>query len=148
MHRYKTAWYSIRPPVSTRDFQAVKLEASKGGLGRAQRAGAVAGATGREQRAGAEAGCRALEDGSGKEGEPKASGAERAGNIDHAASTVNHSEARHTRQAVDTGPALRFGGSKGGPGAEAGCRALEDGSGKEGEPSEWGGAGRQHRPCS
>ena len=119
MHRYKTAWYSIRPPVSTRDFQAVKLEASKGGLGRAQRAGAVAGATGREQRAGAEAGCPALEDGSGKEGEPKASGAERAGNIDHAASTVNHSEARHTRQAVDTGPALRFGGSKGGPGASA-----------------------------
>ena len=106
MHRYKTAWYSIRPPVSTRDFQAVKLEASKGGLGRAQRAGA-------------EAGCRALEDGSGKEGEPKASGAGRAGNIDHAASTVNHSEARHTRRAVDTGPALRFGGSKGGPGASA-----------------------------
>ena len=27
----------------------------------------------------------------------------------------------------------------------AGCRALEDGSGKEGE---WGGAGRQHRPYS
>ena len=74
-------------------FQAVKLEASKGGLGRA---GAVAGATGREQRAGAEAGCRALEDGSGKEGEPKASGAERAGNIDHAASTVNHSKAPRT----------------------------------------------------
>ena len=66
------------------------------GLGRAQRAGAVAGATG---RAGAEAGCRALEDGSGKEGEPKASGAERAGNIDHTAVTVNHSKARRTRQA-------------------------------------------------
>ena len=55
------------------------MEAPKGGLGRAQRAGAVAGATGRVWRAGAEAGCRALEDGSGKEGEPKASGAERAG---------------------------------------------------------------------
>ena len=115
-------------------FQAVKLEAPKGCLGRAQRAGAAAGATGRAQRARAEAGCRALEDGSGKEGEPKASGAERAGNIDHAAITVNHSEARRTRQAVDTGPALRFGGSKGEPGAKAGCRALEDGSGKEGEP--------------
>ena len=116
MHRYKTAWYSIRPPVSTRDFGDVsscEVGGFKGGPG------AVAGATGREQRAGAEAGCRALEDGSGKEGEPKASGAERAGNIDHAASTVNHSEARHTRQAVDTGPALRFGGSKGGPGASA-----------------------------
>ena len=61
------------------------MEAPKGGLGRAQRAGAVAGATG---RAGAEAGCRALEDGSGKAGEPKAgepkaSGVERVGNIDH-----------------------------------------------------------------
>ena len=43
---------------------------------------------GRAQRAGAEAGCRALEDGSGKEGEPKASGAERADNIDHTAITV------------------------------------------------------------
>ena len=30
MHRYKTAWYSIRPPVSTRDFQAVKLEGGWG----------------------------------------------------------------------------------------------------------------------
>ena len=71
MYRYKTAWHSIRPPfqlVTLETFQAVKLEAPKGGLGRAQRAGA-------------EAGCRALEDGSGKEGEPKASGAERAGNI-------------------------------------------------------------------
>ena len=64
-----------------------------------QRAGAVAGATGRAWRAGAEAGCRVLEDGSGKEGEPKASGAERAGNIDHTAVTVNHSKARRTRQA-------------------------------------------------
>ena len=61
-------------------FQAVKFGGSKGGLGRAQQAGA-------------EAGCRALEDGSGKEGEPKASGAERAGNIDHTAVTVNHSKA-------------------------------------------------------
>ena len=58
------------------------------------------------QRAGAEAGCRALEDGSGKEGEPKASGAERADNIDHTAITVNHSKARSTRQVVDTGLAL------------------------------------------
>ena len=123
-------------------FQAVKLEAPKGGLGRAQRAGA-------------EAGCRALEDGSGKEGEPKASGAERAGNIDHAAITVNHSEARRTRQAVDTGPALRFGGSKGGPGASA---ASWGGSGVPGvggrqwqrgrAEGEWGGAGRQHRSYS
>ena len=84
MHRYKTAWYSIRPPVSTRDFQAVKLEAPKGGLGRAQRAGA-------------EAGCRALEDGSGKEGEPKASGAERAGNINltHVYSYISFESATH-----------------------------------------------------
>ena len=71
-------------------FQAVKFGGSKGGPG------AVAGATGRAWRAGAEAGCRALEDGSGKEGEPKA---ERAGNIDHTAVTVNHSKARRTRQA-------------------------------------------------
>ena len=71
-------------------FQAVKLEAPKGGMG----------------RAGAVAGCRALEDGSGKEGEPKASGAERAGNIDLRAITVNHWKARRTRQVVDTGPAL------------------------------------------
>ena len=41
-----------------------------------------------------------------KEGEPKASGAERAGNIDHTAITVNHSKARRTRQVVDTGLAL------------------------------------------
>ena len=47
-----------------------------------------------------------LEDGSGKEGEPKASGTEWAGNIDHRAITVNHSKARRTRQVVDTGPAL------------------------------------------
>ena len=44
------SWYSIRPPVSTHDFgdasvQAVKFGGSKGDLGRAQRAGAVAGAT-------------------------------------------------------------------------------------------------------
>ena len=69
------------------------MEAPKGGLGRAQQSGAVAG-------------CRALEDGSGKEGEPKASGAEQAGNIDHRAITVNHSKARRTRQVVDTGLAL------------------------------------------
>ena len=36
----------------------------------------------------------------------RASGAERAGNIDHTAITVNHSKARRTRQVVDTGPAL------------------------------------------
>ena len=35
-----------------------------------------------------------------------ASGAERAGNIDHAAITVNYSKARRTRQMVDTGHAL------------------------------------------
>ena len=34
----------------------------------------------------------------------RASGAERAGNIDHTAITVNHSKARRTRQVVDTGP--------------------------------------------
>ena len=34
---------------------------------------------GERSELGLEAGCRALEDGSGKEGEPKASGAERAG---------------------------------------------------------------------
>ena len=45
-------------------------------------------------------------DGSGKEGEPKASGAERVGNRDPTAITVNHSKARRTRQVVDTGPAL------------------------------------------
>ena len=33
MHRYKTAWYSIRPLVSTHDFQAVKFGGSKGGPG-------------------------------------------------------------------------------------------------------------------
>ena len=47
----KTAWYSIRPPVSTHDFgDASSCEVwrlQKGGLGRAQRAGAVAGAMGR-----------------------------------------------------------------------------------------------------
>ena len=62
------------------------MEAPKGSLGRAKRAGAVAG-------------CRALEDGSGKEGEPKASGAEQAGNIDHTPITVNHSKARRTYKA-------------------------------------------------
>ena len=41
----------------------------------------------------------------GQEGEPKASGAERAGNIDHTAITVNHSKAQCTRQ-VDTVLAL------------------------------------------
>ena len=74
----------------------------------------------------------------------RASGAERAGNIDHTAITVNRWKARRTRQAVDTGPALKFGGSKGRAqrtGAEAG-----ESSGKEGE--RWGGAGRQHRPYS
>ena len=62
-------------------FQAVKFGGSKGGPGASA------------------AGYRALEDGSGKEGEPKVSGAERAGNIDHTANTVNHSKARRTRQA-------------------------------------------------
>ena len=45
---------------------------------------------------------------------------------------------------LETFQAVEFGGSKGGPGASwggRGCRALEDGSGKEGE---WGGAGRQY----
>ena len=63
MHRYKGTVFVHRFQLVTLEtFQAVKLEAPKGSLG----------------RAGAEAGCRALEDGSGKEGEPK-----RAGNIDH-----------------------------------------------------------------
>ena len=84
MHRYKGTVFVHRFQLVTLEtFQAVKLEAPKGSLGRAQRAGA-------------EAGCRALEDGSGKEGEPKASGAERAGTIDHTAVTV---KARRTRQA-------------------------------------------------
>ena len=100
MHRYKTAWYSIRPPVSTRDFQAVKLEAPRG-------PGASAASWGGSGCHGASAaGCRALEDGSGKEGEPKASGAERAGNIDHMYTAIYHSKARRTRQVVDTGLAL------------------------------------------
>ena len=43
------------------------------------------GATGRALQAGAEARCQALEDGSGKDGEQEASGAERAGNINHTA---------------------------------------------------------------
>ena len=44
--------------------------------------------------------------GSGKVGEPKASGAERAGNIDHMYTAIYHSKARRTRQVVDTGLAL------------------------------------------
>ena len=83
MHHYKNEWYGIRPPVSTHDFGDV----SSCEVWRLQR-GAWGGS-----------GCRALEDGSGKEGEPKASGAERAGNIDHTAVTVNNSKARRTRQA-------------------------------------------------
>ena len=79
--------------VSTHDFQSVKFGGSKGGPG------ASAASWGGSGCHGAKAGCRALEDGSGKEGEPKASGAERAGNIDHTAVTVNHSKARRTRQA-------------------------------------------------
>ena len=67
-------------------FQAVKFGGSKG------EPGASAASCGGS-------GCPALEDGSGKEGEPKASGAERAGNIDHTAVTVNNSKARRTRQA-------------------------------------------------
>ena len=64
-------------------FQAVKFGGSKGGPG------ASWGGSG----------CQALEDGSGKEGEPKGSGAELAGNIDHTVVTVNNSKARRTRQA-------------------------------------------------
>ena len=57
MHRYKGTVFVHRFQLVTLEtFQAVKLEAPKGGLGRAQLAGA-------------EAGCWALEDGSGKEGE-------------------------------------------------------------------------------
>ena len=78
---------SICPPVSTHDFEDVSIcevwRSKEGSLGPAQQAGAAAGSL-------------ALENGSGKEGEPKASGAERdrAGNIDHAAITVNRSKAR------------------------------------------------------
>ena len=51
---------------------------------------------------------------------------------------------------LETLQAVKFGGSKGGPGASAaswgGSGAPEDGSGKE---DEWGGAGRQrNRPYS
>ena len=74
-------------------FQAVKFGGSKGGPGVSV---AIWGGSGWWE----------LEDGSGKEVEPEASEAERAGNINHAAITVNHSKARHTRQVVDTGPAL------------------------------------------
>ena len=69
-------------------FQAVKFGGSKGGPG------ASAASWGGSGCHGAKAGCRALEDGSGKEGEPKASGAERAGNT---AITDNHSKALRTR---------------------------------------------------
>ena len=86
MHRYKNEWYGIRPPVSTYDFGDV----SSCEVWRLQRGPGASAAS---------SGCRALEDGSGKEGEPKASGAERASNIDHTAVTVNNSKARRTRQA-------------------------------------------------
>ena len=101
MHRYKTAWYSIRPPVSTHDFQAVKFGGSKGGPG------ASAATWGGSGCHGAKAGCRDLDYGSGKDGEPKASrgGAGRQ-HRPYTAITVNHSKARRTRQVVDTGPAL------------------------------------------
>ena len=94
MHRYKTAWYSIRPPVSTRDFGDVS-SCEVGG-----RPGASIASWGGSGVPGVGGRC------SGKEGEPKASGSERAGNIDHTAITVNHSKARCTRQVVDTGPAV------------------------------------------
>ena len=89
MHRYKNEWYGIRPPVSTHDFGDV----SSCEVWRLQTP-----AWGERSELGG-SGCRALEDGSGKEGEPKASGAERAGNIDHTAVTVNNSKAQRTRQA-------------------------------------------------
>ena len=57
-------------------LQAVKLGGSKGGPGASWSGSGCHGASV------AKAGCQALEDGSGKEGEPKASEAERAGNID------------------------------------------------------------------
>ena len=47
---------------------------------------------------------------------------------------------------LETFQAVKFGGSKGEPGASVaswGGSGVPDGSGKEGE---WGGAGRQHRP--
>ena len=50
MHRYKMAWHSVRPPVSTHDFGYVsscEVRRLQRGLGRAQQAEAVAGATGR-----------------------------------------------------------------------------------------------------
>ena len=96
MHRYKNEWYGIRPPVSTHDFGDV----SSCEVWRLQRgAWGGSGCHGASVASWGGSGCRALEDGSGKEGEPKASGAERAGNIDHTAVTVNNSKARHTRQA-------------------------------------------------
>ena len=84
MHRYKTVWYSIRP---THDFQAVKFGGSKG-VPRGERS-----ELGRKRGAGR---WRTVV-------EKRASGAERAGNIDHTAITANHSKARRTRQVVDTG---------------------------------------------
>ena len=124
MHRHKTAWYSIRPT------HAVKFGGSKGGPG------ASAASWGGS-------GCRALEDGSGKEGEPKGSGAERAGNIDRTAITVNHLKAHDFGDASScevwrlqrgTGASAASWGGSGCHGAKAGCPALENGSGKEGEP--------------
>ena len=91
MHRYKTAWYSIRP---THDFQAVKVGGSKGGPGPSWGGSGCHGASW---------GGSGVPGVGGKEDEPKASVAERAGNIDHTAITVNHSKARRTIQVVDTG---------------------------------------------
>ena len=67
-------------------FQAVKFGGSKGGPG----ASAASWGVGRWRTVVAK----------------RASGAERAGNIDHTAITVSHSKARRTRQVVDTGPTL------------------------------------------
>ena len=78
------------------------MEAPKGGLGRARRAGAVAGATGERSELGRKRGAGRWRTVVAK----RASRAERAGNIDHRAITVNHSKARRTRQVVDTGLAL------------------------------------------
>ena len=91
-------------------FQAVKFGGSKGGPGAsaASRGGSRChvgswGSSRCHVGSWGGSGCLALEDGSSKEGEPKASGAERAGNIDHTYTavhvTINHSKARRTRQA-------------------------------------------------
>ena len=69
MHRYKTEWYSIRLPVSTRDFDVSSCVM----FWRLQK-----GAWGERSELGQKWGAGSY---SGKEGELEASGAERVGSI-------------------------------------------------------------------